>query len=338
MAVNLQIKNESYSVPLQIDPNDSIAAVKAAYQKSGKVQGRADYIVLLHKGKELQDEKSIAEHGITDGAVLVHIETLHEPFHGVNYELLADAIKQRRMHEQANLRMMQQDNIWAAGEDGTVHHLGFDKSIISRMTAKPSAPPPTKGSRLKWRRHLTLSLSHTASGRTFFNQLSVLVNGCSYHVLPSMEGRWNGDLTSIPAQEEGSQVCSSELAYREEGVWHLRQMRTSISGLTTTQYSWIKPAADGILKVETDDPSLRGSDITMQEVGLNILIITATSKRTGRPVMVETITSIDNARRLRTVQRFDETGGFRFVYIMNEKRVVDAVSGAMERYDSNNMF
>lgn len=205
-------------MPLQFDAHESIAAVKAGYQKSGKVQGRVDYIVLLHKGKELQDEKTIADHGISEGAVLVHIETLHEPFHGVNYLLLADAIRQRHQHEQANLRMMQQDNIWAASEDGTMHPLGFDKSIISRMSAKPSAPTPAK-----------------ASGRTFFNQLSVLVNGCSYHVLPSMEGRWNGELTSIPEQEEGTQVCSSELTYREEGVWNLRQMRTSISGLTTTQ-------------------------------------------------------------------------------------------------------
>ncbi|RHY86897.1 hypothetical protein DYB37_006111 [Aphanomyces astaci] len=108
MSVTLYVKNEAYSVPLEFDVHESIAAVKASYQKSGKVQGRADYIVLLHKGKELQDEKSIAEHGISDGAVLVHIETLHEPFHGVNYAHLADAIKQRRLHEHSNLRMMQQ--------------------------------------------------------------------------------------------------------------------------------------------------------------------------------------------------------------------------------------
>ncbi|OQR99926.1 hypothetical protein THRCLA_06337 [Thraustotheca clavata] len=317
MPIKLFIKNEIHSIPLQFDANDSIAGVKAAYQKSGKVQGRLDYIVLLYRGKELQDEKSIAECGITEGAVLVHIETLHEPFRPVNYSLLADAIQQRHMHEQANLKMLQQDNIWAAGEDGTMHQLGFDKSIISRASPKSTPMPRQK-----------------SSGRTFFNQVSVLTNGCSYHVLPSMEGRWNGELESIPSQDEGTQVCSCELTFREEeGVWNLRQMRTSISGLTTTQHSWIKPAADGILKLETDDPSLRGSDITMQECGTNLLIITATSKRTGRPVMVETITSIDNTRRLRTVQRFDETGGFRFVYVMNERRVVDAVSGAMERYD-----
>lgn len=65
------------------------------------------------------------------------------------------------------------------------------------------------------------------------------------------------------------------------GVWSQRQSRTTISGLTLTQHFWIKPVADGILKVETDDPTLRGSDITMQELGTNFVIITATSKRSG---------------------------------------------------------
>jgi hypothetical protein len=54
----------------------------------------------------------------------------------------------------------------------------------------------------------------------------------------------------------------------------------------------------------------------------------------GRPLMVETITGIDSSRRLRTIQRFDESGAFRSVYVMNEVRVVDAVSGAMEKYDN----
>jgi hypothetical protein len=40
----------------------------------------------------------------------------------------------------------------------------------------------------------------------------------------------------------------------------------------------------------------------MQEIGTNIIIITANAKRTGRPIMVETITAIDSSRRLRTVQ------------------------------------
>ncbi|KAJ8523041.1 hypothetical protein ON010_g17625 [Phytophthora cinnamomi] len=97
-----------------------------------------------------------------------------------------------------------------------------------------------------------------------------------------MEGRWNGELTTVPEQEEGSQVCSNDLVFRDdEGVWSQRQSRTTMSGLTSMQHMWIKPVSDGILKIETDDPTLRGSDITMQELGTNVIIITATSKRSG---------------------------------------------------------
>lgn len=36
----------------------------------------------------------------------------------------------------------------------------------------------------------------------------------------SMEGRWNGELTSIPMHEEGSQVCSSDVLFRDdEGIY-----------------------------------------------------------------------------------------------------------------------
>lgn len=35
-----------------------------------------------------------------------------------------------------------------------------------------------------------------------------------------MEGRWNGELTSIPMHEEGSQVCSSDVLFRDdEGIY-----------------------------------------------------------------------------------------------------------------------
>lgn len=91
----------------------------------------------------------------------------------------------------------------------------------------------------------------------------------------SMEGRWNGELATIPAGDEGTQVCSYDLIFRDDegevllhygraddpvkppltlfvvlpGVWSQRQSRTTINGLTLTQHFWIKPVADGILKV-----------------------------------------------------------------------------------------
>jgi uncharacterized ubiquitin-like protein YukD len=49
-------------------------AEQAAYQENTTESGHAKFILLLHKGKELPDEKTLGELGITDGDVLVHIE------------------------------------------------------------------------------------------------------------------------------------------------------------------------------------------------------------------------------------------------------------------------
>lgn len=72
--IQLTIKNETHSFALETTPHESIAGVKAAYQESGKAVGHPEYIVLLHKGKELADEKTLGELGITSGDVLVQIE------------------------------------------------------------------------------------------------------------------------------------------------------------------------------------------------------------------------------------------------------------------------
>lgn len=110
-------------------------------------------------------------------------------------------------------------------------------------------------------------------------------------------------MASVPPQEEGTEVCSSEFLYRkEDGVWSQRQTRTSIVGITHTQHYWLKPIADGLLKVESDDPALRNCDITMQEQGLSVVLMVAISKVTGKTVMVETTTLIDPSRRVRTIQ------------------------------------
>ncbi|KAF1773419.1 Ubiquitin-related domain [Phytophthora cactorum] len=341
--IKVTIKSETKAFSLETTPHESVAGVKAAYQESGE---NANFILLLHKGKELPDEKTLAELGITDGDVLVHIEAAHQPFHPLNYKLLAESIKNRRKHEDNNMQMLKEDNIWAAGSDGTVHRLGMEKSIISR-SLNGSLPPH-------------FSTKKAGSGRAFFNQLSVRVNGCSYHVLPSMEGRWNGELTTIPPQDEGSQVCSNDLIFRDdEGVWSQRQSRTTMSGLTSMQHMWIKPVSDGILKIETTTrhcevqtspcrSSARTSSSSRPPPSVQVqhqwsyvsfypwsnLLMVCVCLVAGCPLMVETITGIDSSRRLRTIQRFDESGAFRSVYVMNEVRVVDAVSGAMEKYDN----
>ena len=112
--MQVHIKNEKTSVKFLVKHTDSVALLKAKYQASGKCS--SDYIVLLQKGKELEDERTLGEQGVTDGAILIHIEAAHQPFRGVNYRQLAHSLAIRRRHNDQNMKMLQQDNIWAPDE------------------------------------------------------------------------------------------------------------------------------------------------------------------------------------------------------------------------------
>lgn len=211
---------------LKVKYFDSVARLKAKYQESGKVVGRPDYIVLLFKGKELDDETTLGEHGISSGSVIVHIEPSHDPFRGINYRQLADSLAIQHRHMDENLRMLKQENIWAPDAEGTVRSLGLDHSLVN-MPSPDSSSGRARG---------------TGSSRSFCNQISVSVNALIFHVLPRMEGRWNGEMTVLPAsQQDGTQVCASEILFREEErVWSQRQTVTTINGITTTHVSLLE--------------------------------------------------------------------------------------------------
>ena len=56
-----------------------------------------------------------------------------------------------------------------------------------------------------------------------------------------MEGRWNGEVATVPSTEEGPQVISDELYFREaDGFWSQRQSTTSILGMSSTSVSTFK--------------------------------------------------------------------------------------------------
>ncbi|RLN90178.1 hypothetical protein BBJ28_00014399 [Nothophytophthora sp. Chile5] len=195
--MKVTIKNETHAFTLDTSPSESVAGVKAAYQDSGENSGHPNFILLLHKGKELPDEKTLAELGITDGDVLVHIEAAHQPFHPLNYKVLADSIKNRRKHEEANMQMLK--------EDGTVHRLGMEKSIISRsVNGSASQHFSSKKGLARWMWLVRMGRKRVA------NDITYVVVCCS------MEGRWNGELTTMPVQDEGSQVCSNDLVFRDD--------------------------------------------------------------------------------------------------------------------------
>ena len=90
--------------------------------------------------------------------------------------------------------------------------------------------------------------------------------------------------------------------------------------------------------------------MSLAEHGENILILTAVSRETGLPVLVETITLLSDMRvrrahrckgrgggllprcesdalvdcqRVRSVQRFDGAGSLQCLYLIREARVID---------------
>ena len=63
------------------------------------------------------------------------------------------------------------------------------------------------------------------------------------------------------------------------------------------------PTGDGLVTVASDDPFLSENvDMTLNEHSDNVMVLTALLHKTGKPLIVETVTVMDNLRRVRTVQ------------------------------------
>jgi hypothetical protein len=163
-------------------------------------------------------------------------------------------------------------------------------------------------------------------------------------------------------------ICTVNLAFDDAtGVWKETQSLTSRDGLSSTQALVFRPVADGVCAVELFDPAEEqpgahgaagaagtgrqrtrsgsmgappssGSPaggpspsdyrMSLTELSEDILVLTAYSSQ-GAPILVETVTLIDDRRRCRTVQRFDDHGNFQCVYSITEERVIDAVTGGL---------
>jgi len=135
----------------------------------------------------------------------------------------------------------------------------------------------------------------------------------------------------------------------DEGIWRERQSLTSKEGLTNTQRMVMRPVANGVAEVRTDERTFEELTIRLEEQSENVVLVIATSNRTGTPtastrarlhvphgtsrhssvhfpgktVFVETTTLVDDLRRVRSVQWFDEdTGAFKRLYLMKEQRCV----------------
>lgn len=195
-------------------------------------------------------------------------------------------------------------------------------------------------------------LLHTLEGRW---------NGEAEVLLP-------GSSPARDAAAAGARVSLTSLWFDgERGTWVERQRFTGSDGVSTSQCLTLVPVADGVCRVEIEsaaddngderhaphrrqsrsrraaahpgsaprdtDGDWGGSDVELklQEVGGNMLLLTGVHRSSGRPVLVETTTVIDSLRRARTVQRFDAAGALQSVFAIREARVIDSVTGALDK-------
>jgi len=64
----------------------------------------------------------------------------------------------------------------------------------------------------------------------------------------------------------------------------------------------MRPIANGVAEVWTEERDFSHLSIRMEEQSDSVLLVVATSKRTGKTVFVETTTLVDDLRRVRSVQ------------------------------------
>jgi hypothetical protein len=129
-------------------------------------------------------------------------------------------------------------------------------------------------------------------------------------------------------------VCSVTVEGEATGVHSSAHFshRSHIAKISASSQSFSprRPASDDEpFSDESGEWASSEMELLLREVGPSMLLLTGSLRATGTPVLVETMTVVDNLRRARTVQRFDATGALQSVFAMRETRVIDAVTGAM---------
>lgn len=179
--------------------------------------------------------------------------------------------------------------------------------------------------------------------RIFKNMFVSVVGGFIFEVMHRMEGKWSG-VGAMPVevfvsdggdvQEEGSNsVSTCDLRFDPHGYWVERRSTVDPTGLVATRTIRYTPIGNGKLRVEMSDGMYGDCKVEMMEMSPYLLITTAVDARTGKPVLVESVTILDNTRRVRTIQDFSSVGNMTDVYVINEKRTLDPSAQSLAPYE-----
>ncbi|KAA0154245.1 hypothetical protein FNF27_07006 [Cafeteria roenbergensis] len=336
--------------------SDFVARLKANFARTARLGKHS--IVLQFAGETLPDDATLKSLGITrEGMMLYHVHDGEGVAAGygeaADYDARAAALEAARGASGAAADPVDFDAEAAGGgADWDPTWRGGDS-----WRTTPAMPVPEDADAAEPVYECTVGrfafrLLHTLEGRW---------NGEAEVLLP-------GSSPARDAAAAGARVSLTSLWFDgERGVWVERQRFTGSDGVSTSQCLTLVPVADGVCRVDIEsaadddgdehhaphrrhsrsrraaahpgsaprdtDGDWGGSDVELklQEVGGNMLLLTGVHRSSGRPVLVETMTVIDSLRRARTVQRFDAAGSLQSVFAIREARVIDAVSGAIDK-------
>ena len=212
----------------------------------------------------------------------------------------------------------------------------MDPSLLvnkkSAIIPKPSAPfNPLYG-------------SSEFPNRVFKSMFVSMVGGFIFEVMHRLEGKWSGEsvvpseVTAFAASDSQelaspSPITSCELRFNPRGYWVEARNSVDRTGLVTVRTIWYKPIGNGKLRVEMSDGMYAECKVETVEVSPYLLMTTAVDMRTGKPLLVETVTITDNMSHVRTIQDFSAMGTIMDVFVINERRVVDASTSELEPYE-----
>lgn len=350
MFVFVQSGTQRYEVPVR--PSSFVAELKANYLASCTFPGSPNAINLEYRGVRLDDYAKLRDYRIQAGEVIVHLPSSGAPSSTVDYIALARDLRKRERDARGGAGEsvdFDRRDIWASMTSAS----GMQRERLRRQrgyragakrgestSLVPYGPRGIMqrggGSSSTRRGSSKFTGNGSGFGRTYRNMTVSQVGRYQFKTLHRMEGRWNGEAelvegsrSSGAAEPQRMRVVAVQLYFDDEYQrWQEEQTFTMQDGVASTQSFSLFPVADGLLSVYSDSfPD--DVDVELKEDSENVLILTAISRVTKRPMNVETITLVDDFRRVRTVQRFTEDGEFDSLYIIRENRVVDSMNGAL---------
>ena len=319
-------------IQIRVKRTDLIAAVKQKYIDSGLCEF-PDYIVLQYNGNELLDNTTVMENNLHEDCTVFHQYSNVTPFSKVNYGELArmiheEALKNKDYHHAGFDPVYGVwDQTWDKGDEWETYPTVMVPDVNEMSKKVAIIPKPSRFNPMA---------SNEYPNRVFKSMFVSVVGGFLFEVMHRLEGRWSG-MNIVPSEELGgsSPVTSCELRFDPHGCWIETRNSVDQTGLVSTRTIRYIPIGNGKLRVEMSDGMYAECRIETMEISPYLVMTTAVDSHSGKPLLVESVTIVDNMSHVRTIQDFSPVGNITDVFVINERRVVDPSTSELTPYSGD---